>query len=282
MTIPSPTYTAHPIEAGRFGLDGGAMFGVVPRPLWSKKSEPDEAGRIPLSTRCLLLEGEGRLILIDVGIGDKFDAKHRGIYAMQDGPSLIDGIRAAGFDSSDVTDVILTHLHFDHCGGATAYRDGKSRVIFDRATHHVQRAHWDWALASNPREKASFLSENLQPLRDEGNLNLIDGAQAILPGIQVEPVNGHTEAQQIIHIDGVGDQRLVYVADLMPTTAHLSPVWGMSYDLLPLVTIQEKTEFLKRAVEGNWRVFFEHDPFVESAAIVMGERRAELTDHVAA
>ncbi len=258
------------------------MFGVVPRPLWSKKSEPDDAGRIPLSTRCLLLEGEGRLILIDVGIGDKFDAKHRGIYAMQEGPSLVDGVRAAGFDTSDVTDVILTHLHFDHCGGATAYRDGTSRIVFDRATHHVQRAHWDWALASNPREKASFLGENLEPLRGEGNLNLIDGAQVIMPGIRVEPVNGHTEAQQIIHIDGAGDEHLVYVADLMPTTAHLSPVWGMSYDLLPLVTIQEKTDFLKQAVAGNWRLFFEHDPFIESAAVVMGDRRAQLTDHVAA
>ncbi|MFT4604259.1 MAG: glyoxylase-like metal-dependent hydrolase (beta-lactamase superfamily II) [Rhodothermales bacterium] len=282
MTTPAAKYTAYSIEAGRFGLDGGAMFGVVPRPLWSKKSQPDEAGRIPLSTRCLLLEGEGRLILIDVGIGDKFDTKRRGIYAMQEGPSLVDGIRAAGFDPKDVTDVVLTHLHFDHCGGATAYSDGRSRVIFDRAVHHVQRAHWEWAMASNPREKASFLAENLEPLKAEGNLNLIDGAGPILPGIRVQPVNGHTEAQQIIHIDGAGDQHLVYVADLIPTTAHLSPVWGMSYDLLPLVTIQEKTDFLKQAAQGNWRLFFEHDPFVESATVVMGERRAELADHVAA
>ncbi|NNE69297.1 MAG: MBL fold metallo-hydrolase [Rhodothermales bacterium] len=282
MTSETPKYTAYPIEAGRFGLDGGAMFGVVPRPLWSRKSTPDDAGRIPLSTRCLLLEGEGRLILIDVGIGDKFDEKHRGIYAMEDGPGLVGGLRALGFEPGDVTDVVLTHLHFDHCGGATTWRDGASHVVFDRAVHHVQKAHWDWANKSNPREKASFLSENLDPLAAEGQLSLVDGLQEILPGISVEPVSGHTEAQQIVHIDGMGDGRTVYVADLIPTSAHLAPVWGMSYDLQPLLTIEEKTDFLRRAVEGDWRLFFEHDPFVESGRVVMEKGRPRLEDQVAA
>lgn len=278
----TPKYSAHSIEAGRFGLDGGAMFGVVPRPLWSRKTTPDEAGRIPLSTRCLLLEGEGRLILIDVGIGDKFDEKHRGIYAMKDGPGLVGGLRAQGYEPSDVTDVILTHLHFDHCGGATKWDGGTSRVIFDRAVHHVQRAHWEWAQKGNAREKASFLPENLEPLQAEGQLNLIDGAGEILPGIAVEPVSGHTEAQQIVHIQGMDEHPVVYVADLIPTSAHLSPVWGMSYDLQPLLTIDEKTDFLKRAVAGGWRLFFEHDPFVESGLVEMERGRYSLVDQVAA
>ncbi|MBO6576566.1 MAG: MBL fold metallo-hydrolase [Rhodothermales bacterium] len=278
----APSYEARAVEAGRFGLDGGAMFGIVPRPLWSRKTQPDDAGRIPLSTRCLLLQGEGRLILIDVGIGDKFDAKHRGIYAMEQGPSLVDGLRAMGVAPSDVTDVVLTHLHFDHCGGATTFRDGASRVIFDRAVHHVQRAHWEWAQAGNSREQASFLPENLLPLEAEGQLNLLDGNVDLFPGISVEAVNGHTEAQQIVHIDGAGDEHLVYVADLIPTSAHLPPVWGMAYDIRPMVTISEKEQFLARAAEGGWRLFFEHDPFVESGVVTQGGRKPQLDDLVEA
>jgi glyoxylase-like metal-dependent hydrolase (beta-lactamase superfamily II) len=252
------------------------MFGIVPRALWSKKTQPDDAGRIPLSTRCLVLEGEGRLILIDTGIGDKFGQKHRDIYAMEEGPSLVDGLRTAGFDTGDVTDVILTHLHFDHCGGATEMRDGRSRTVFANAVHHVQAAHWEWALAGNSREQASFLPDNLEPLAAEGNLNLISGAVDLLPGISVEPVNGHTEAQQIVHIDGAGSEHLVFVADLIPTANHLPPVWGMAYDIRPLVTIDEKTDFLKRAAAGEWRLFFQHDSRLESGVVLPGERRPEL------
>lgn len=273
----STTYTAHALEAGHFGLDGGAMFGIVPRALWSRKIEPDAAGRIPLSTRCLLLEGEGRLILIDVGIGDKFDAKHRGIYAMQDDAGLVAGLKTLGFGPDDVTDVILTHLHFDHCGGATARTaDGRLKPVFGRARHHVQRAHWEWASTPNQRERASFLPDNLEPLAASGQLELVDGAADILPGIRVEPVNGHTEAQQIVHIDGTGPDHLVFVADLIPTAHHLSPVWGMAYDIRPLVTIDEKEQFLDRALASNWRLFFEHDSKVESGRVVQGARGAEL------
>ena len=277
-----PRYTPYAIEAGRFGLDGGAMFGIVPRTLWSRKTEPDAEGRIPLSTRCLLLEGGGRLVLVDVGIGDKFDAKHRGIYAMRDDPGLEAGLKARGFAPEDVTDVILTHLHFDHCGGATRRTSGGLEPTFPNATHHVQRAHWEWARAGNPREQASFLAENLDPLAASGQLNLVDGTTNLFPGISVEPVNGHTEAQQVVHVDGAGLEHLVFVADLIPTSAHLAPVWGMAYDIRPMITIEEKTTFLERAAAGGWRLFFEHDPYTESGVLVEAGRRPELRDLVPA
>jgi glyoxylase-like metal-dependent hydrolase (beta-lactamase superfamily II) len=269
-------YTPYSIPAGRFALDGGAMFGVVPRPLWSRKAPPDDVGRISLETRCLLLEGGGRLILIDAGIGDKFDAKRRGIYAMEEDRGIVAGIRAHGFEPEDVTDVVLTHLHFDHCGGATAWTGEVSRPVFEGAVHHVQRSHWAWANERNPREKASFLAENMDPLADR--LNLLDGVTELFPGIRTEPVNGHTEGQQIVHIDHAGDDHLVFVADLIPTSNHISPVWGMAYDIRPLVTITEKTEFLARAEAGKWRLFFEHDPLVESGIATPGERGVVLED----
>ncbi len=258
------------------------MFGVVPRPLWSKKSTPDDLGRILLDTRCLLLEGEGRVILIDVGIGDKFDAKHRGIYGMEEDRGVVKGIQAHGFEPEDITDVILTHLHFDHCGGATEWKGDVATLVFTQAMHHVQRSHWEWANKRNPREQASFLAENLDPLARSGALNLLDGSTELFPGIRAVPVHGHTEAQQIVHIDAAGTDPLVFVADLIPTSAHLRPVWGMAYDIRPMVTIQEKTDFLREAIAGRWRLFFEHDAFVESAVVVEGARGAALEEHVSA
>ncbi|MEM1272111.1 MAG: MBL fold metallo-hydrolase [Bacteroidota bacterium] len=270
---PFGPYTLHAIETGRFGLDGGAMFGIVPKALWSRRIEPDAQNRILMGMRCLLIEGEGRLILVDAGLGDKYDAKFASIYAVdQEETNLHRSLAAAGFSADDVTDLVLTHLHFDHCGGATT-RDAEGRLglTFPEATVHVQRAHWDWAQRSNPREKASFLAENLEPIGASGQLNLIDGAGELFPGISVTTVDGHTHAQQLVHVSG-GGRTLVYVADLIPTAVHIPPVWGMSYDIDPLRTISEKETFLSEAAQNDWQLFFEHDASVEVVSLEQSDR----------
>src|SRR5690606_26097508 len=169
-------YSLHTIETGRFGLDGGAMFGIVPKPLWERRIQADERNRIPMHMRCLLLEGDGRVILIDNGLGDKYDRKFQDIFAVdQESSSLASSLREAGFTEDDVTDVVLTHLHFDHCGGSTRRGSGGLELTFPNAKHHVQRKHWEWACEPNLREAASFLSENLDPLSRSGQLELVDG-----------------------------------------------------------------------------------------------------------
>ncbi|GAB5519221.1 MAG: MBL fold metallo-hydrolase [Rhodothermales bacterium] len=272
-------YELHAIETGTFALDGGAMFGIVPKPLWTRSITPDAKNRIPMHMRCLLLIGEGRVILIDNGLGDKFDAKFASIYAVdQETTNLHASLAAVGVGVDDVTDVILTHLHFDHCGGSTRRNGERLELVFPNATIHVQRDHWHWAEQSNVREQASFLADNLAPIGASGLLNLIDGAQELFPGLAVEPMNGHTKGQQVVHIYDA-HQRLVYVADLLPTHAHLRPAWNMAYDLWPMKTIAEKAAFLERAVDGNWSLFFEHDAAVEVADVTRTERGVITTAH---
>ena len=271
-------YTLHAVEAGRFALDGGAMFGIVPRVLWERRIAPDARNRIPLHMRCLLVEGDGRLVLVDNGMGRKYDARFADLYAVDPAVALEASLDALGFSPADVTDVVLTHLHFDHCGGSTR-RDGEAlHLVFPRARHHVQKAHWQWAMHPNVREQASFLAENLEPLEREGVLVLHDGDGEILPGIGVRVVNGHTEAQQVVLVQG-GEATLAFVADLLPTVHHLAPAWNMGYDVRPLVTISEKARFLDEALAGGWHLFFEHDPDVELASLALSERGIHTTHH---
>ncbi|SHK96524.1 MBL fold metallo-hydrolase [Rhodothermus profundi] len=266
------SYTLYTVETGRFRLDGGAMFGIVPKPLWERYAPADERNRILLNMRCLLLEGNNRLILIDNGIGDKLDEKFRDIYAVDhDYAELHRSLQRLGFSAADITDVILTHLHFDHCGGSTRRVGDRLEVTFPNATFYVQRRHWEWARHPNLRERASFLPENLEPLEASGQLRLLEGPGEVLPGITVEVVNGHTEAQQIVRIDGP-EGTLVFVADLIPTHVHLRPVWNMGYDIRPLVTLEEKLAFLERAEANGWHLFFEHDPEVVVVSLHRTER----------
>lgn len=272
-------YTLHAIETGRFRLDGGAMFGVVPKALWEKKMAADERNRITMHMRCLLLEGHDRLILIDNGIGDKYDDKFADIYAIDhEYADLLGSLDTAGFSPEDVTDVILTHLHFDHCGGSTRRSDSGLELVFENAAHHVQAAHWTWAEAGNPKEGVSFMAENMEPLVASGRLNLIDGEGELLPGIELGTAFGHTEAQQVVKISDE-EETLVYVADLLPTVHHLRAAWNMAYDVRPLLTIEEKAEFLEDAASEDWHLFFEHDPDVVLANVEMTERGPRTVNH---
>lgn len=270
-------YTLHAIEAGRFGLDGGAMFGIVPKPLWESRIAPDAQNRIPLHMRCLLAEGDGRVVLIDTGIGDVFaGTKYADIYAIDaDAPTLLESLHAIGIGANDVTDVVLTHLHFDHCGGSTR-REGDRRVpTFPEATYHVQGAHWDWAVASNPKEHGSFLQDTFRPLADRGQLQRVDGPTTLFPGMTVRLVHGHTEAQQVVLIQDE-QHTLAYVADLLPTSHHLAPAWTMGYDVRPLVTMEEKADFLQEASANRWTLFFEHDPEVVTAEVASTDRHMKV------
>ncbi len=253
-------WTLHTLEAGALWLDGGAMFGSVPRPLWSRTNPPDERNRIRLAMRCLLLVGHGRRVLVDVGLGDKPDAKFRDIFRYEDTPTLEDSLAAAGFGPGDVTDVVLTHLHFDHAGGATV-RDGDVlRPSIPGARWYVQRRNWENAHAPNPRERASYLRENFDPLESAGVLELWDGPDASpWPGVGLVLAEGHTHGQQLVRIEGGG--RIVYFAtDMIPTASHVRIAYVMGYDIAALQTMNEKQALLTRAVdEGAW-IALEHDP----------------------
>ncbi|NNE48062.1 MAG: MBL fold metallo-hydrolase [Rhodothermales bacterium] len=271
-------YILRSIDAGTFGLDGGAMFGVIPKPLWERKIAADNRNRIRLAMRCLLVEGQDRLILIDNGIGTKFDEKFGHIYDVDTNSSSLEGsLHGAGLGLDDVTDVILTHLHFDHCGGSTMRSGDTLAVAFPNARFHVQVDHWRTANAPNPRERGSFLKENLAPLASSGQLVLCDGETELFPGVSVMTVDGHTEKMQLVKLEG-GGKTLVYAADLLPTRFHLPAAWTMAYDVEPLVTIREKAAFLNSALEGNWHLFFEHDPEVEVGSVSMGERGPRVVD----
>ncbi|MBT8399238.1 MAG: MBL fold metallo-hydrolase, partial [Rhodothermia bacterium] len=266
------------VETGRFGLDGGAMFGVVPKPLWSRKIPADERNRIPLAMRCLLLEDGDRLILIDNGIGDKFDDKFTNIYNVSfSGSSLKQSMSDLGFGLDDVTDVVITHLHFDHCGGSTVKTPHGLEVAFPNARFHVQLKHWAAANAPNVRERASFLRENIEPLAESGQLSFVDGDEEIFPGVSAITVDGHTDHMQLVKISDE-ETTLVFAADLLPTRFHLAPAWTMAYDIRPLVSMEEKSRFLRRAVDNGWHLFFEHDPEVEVASVAVGEKGPEVVD----
>lgn len=251
-------FQVHSVVDGFFALDGGAMFGVVPRPLWERTNAPDDKNRIKLALRTLLIRGQGRTVLVDTGIGDKMSAKHREIYAIdQSGGPLPKRLAELGVKADDVTDIVLTHLHFDHAGGATA---------FPRAKVHVQRANWDWACTPNDREKASYLAENFEPIADAGLLELHDGPFTLLPGLSLLVSDGHTRGQQMVKLQS-GGRTILYPGDLVPTSSHLRTAWIMSYDIEPLKVLDEKRRLLEQAAREGWIVCFEHDPEVAACTV---------------
>jgi glyoxylase-like metal-dependent hydrolase (beta-lactamase superfamily II) len=273
-------YEVHAIETGRFALDGGAMFGVVPKPLWQRSNPSDEKNRIAMAARALLLVGGGRKILIDVGNGSKFDEKLVVIYKIDTSRfELLSSLRVHSIAPSEITDVIITHLHFDHAGGSTYRQDGQLLPSFPNARHYVQRAHWEAALRPTERDRASFFPEDFMPLKEHGLLEFTEGEGEILPGIGVRVMHGHTTALQCpIISDGV--TTLFCCADLVPLTPHVQLPWIMAYDLRPLVTLEEKRKMLADAVEQRWILCFEHDPTVAAARVKRGEKGIVLDSPV--
>ena len=269
-------YEICPLPAGLFGLDGGAMFGTVPKVLWEKNIPADDKNRIPMEARALLLKKPGLNIVIDSGnggdfiakYGEKLGSKFQEMYNVdQSGPSLIKSLTRHGITPEDVHHVILTHLHFDHAGGATTEKNGKLVPTFPKAQYYVQRKNLETAQKPNIREKASYFPANFEPLQQAGCLKLLEGdIQNLLPGVSVFVSHGHTQGQQVVKVSD-DKNSLLYCADLVPTSSHVRSAWIMGYDLNPMLLIEEKQILLKLAAEKKWYLYFEHDPFCDAATI---------------
>ncbi len=245
------------IETGNFKLDGGAMFGVVPKAIWQKTNPSNDLNMIDMAARSLLIETETKLVLIDAGLGDKQDEKFFSHYHRWGEHSIEGSIKNAGFESGDITDVFFTHLHFDHCGGAVIRKGGRLVPRFENASFWVNKDHWSWATSPNSREKASFLPENILPLKDSGKLNLIDGGENPL-GFDILTVSGHTE-KMMLPLLKFKNKTIVFVSDLIPTAGHIRVPFIMGYDTRPLLTLREKASFLEKASKNGFLLFLQHD-----------------------
>jgi glyoxylase-like metal-dependent hydrolase (beta-lactamase superfamily II) len=273
----------HVIETGLFKLDGGAMFGVVPKTLWQKTNPADENNMCTWALRCLLIEDGQRLMLIDTGIGDKQSEKFFSHYHLQGNDTLIGSIRKAGFHEDDITDVILTHLHFDHCGGAIAWNTQKDgyRPVFKHAIYWSNAPHWQWATIPNAREKASFLAENILPIQESGQLKFVERTDSFsreaFPNIDLLFVDGHTDSMMIPHIKYKG-KTIVFMADLLPSVGHIPLPYVMGYDTRPLITLEEKGSFLDTAATENFVLFLEHDSVNECCTLQHTEKGVRLAE----
>lgn len=268
----------HVINTGNFKLDGGAMYGVVPKSIWQKLNPPDENNLCNWAMRCLLIEDGNRLILIDNGLGDKQDAKFFSHYYLNGNDTLIGSLRNAGFSLDDVTDMFLTHLHFDHCGGGVKIENSKLALTFRNAQYWSTERHWNLAVKPNAREKASFLKENILPMQESGQLQFVKESASPFEQFDILFSSGHTDSMMIPKIRYNG-KTVCYMADLLPSVGHLPMPYIMAYDTRPLVSMEEKEKFLNEAVDNNYVLFFEHDPVNECCTLVRTERgiRADKT-----
>ena len=255
-----------PLADGEFRLDGGAMFGVVPKTLWEQRAPADSANRIRLGVRPVLVKAGGRNVLIDAGIGDKMPDKLTSIYGIDRRRHLGHALSAHGLTEADIDLVVATHLHFDHAGGFTAWRGGRLVPRFPRARYVVRRGEWEAATHSHARNRASYLPDDFLPLLDAGVIEFVDADEEILPGLIVERTGGHTEHHQIVRLSS-GGRTAIFAADLVPTIAHVDGPWIMSYDLYPVDTLRAKERLLGDAVAGEYVIFFEHDPDVPAGVV---------------
>jgi len=273
----------YPINTGNFKLDGGAMFGVVPKSIWSRFNEPDANNMCSWSMRCMLIEDKDKLILIDTGIGDKQSEKFFNYFYLFGDDSLKKSIESLGFGLDEITDVVLTHLHFDHCGGAIQMNSTKERyeTFFPNATYWSNEKHWKWATEPNAREKASFLSENILPIEQSGQLKFFtrDGGitKNAFPNIDLIYMNGHTESQMLPVINYKG-KKVVFTADLLPSVGHIPLPYVMGYDTRPLLTLSEKEKFLNTAVKEDYVLFLEHDYYNECCTLKNTDRGVRLNE----
>ncbi len=268
------------INTGYFKLDGGAMFGVVPKSIWNKINPADENNLCSWALRCMLIEDGGRLILVDNGNGNKQSEKFFSHYYLHGDDTLEKSLKKYGFHPNDITDVFLTHLHFDHCGGSIIREGDKLVPAFKHATYWSNKAHWEWAVHPNDREKASFLKENILPIEESGQLKFFDiapgtgnrlGETLFTDNISVRFVSGHTEQMMLPQIK-YKNKTLVFMADLLPSAGHIPIPYVMAYDMFPLTTLQEKKLFLTEAIENDYTLFFEHDPIYECCTLEQTER----------
>lgn len=264
-------YKLKTILSGYIALDGGAMFGIIPKPLWIKTNPADELNRVTLSTRNLLLISEDKKILIDTGMGNKWDEKSRNIYRIDPTIELEQTLELNGVKAGEITDVLLTHLHFDHTGGSTKEVNGKLIPAFPNARYFVQKKNFEWALNPSDRDKGSYIKENFEPLVKEGVLNLIDGEINFDENISFRIINGHTFAQQMIKISD-SSNTVLYCADLMPFVSQIRIPYVMGYDLQPMITVQEKKKYLQLAADENWYLYFGHDPQFAAATVKHSEK----------
>jgi glyoxylase-like metal-dependent hydrolase (beta-lactamase superfamily II) len=272
------------IETTNFKLDGGAMFGVVPKTIWQKTNPADSNNLIDMSIRCMLIEDGNRLTLIDTGLGNKQSEKFFGHYHLYGDYSLESSLHKIGFHKDDITDVFLTHLHFDHCGGSIQFNKDKTgfEPAFKNATFWSNKNHWQWATVPNKREKASFLKENINPIEDSGQLKMVEIPKTDFLtnselGFDILFVDGHTEKQMIPHIQYKG-KTIVYAADLLPTVGHIPLPYVMGYDTRPLLTMDEKEKFLNLAAQNDYYIFFEHDPINELCTVEQTEKGIRLKE----
>lgn len=271
-------YKLTAINTGYFRLDGGAMFGIIPKNLWEKTNTPDDKNRIKLATRNLLLEDGNRKILVDTGMGNKWNDKSKIIYDIdQDENSIERSLAKINLSPADITDVILTHLHFDHTGGSTKTVDGKIIPAFPNAAYYVQKKNYDWAMNPSDRDRGSYLKEDFLSLFEEGVLNFVNGEEKFDDEIDFLIVNGHTFAQQLLKISD-SSNTILYCCDLFPTASHIPVPYVMGYDLQPLVTVDEKKKILLRAVEENWKLFFEHDPETVYATVTSTDKGFKVNE----
>ena len=269
----------HSIETGLFKLDGGAMFGVVPKSIWQRTNPADENNLCTWAMRCMLIEDGNRLTLVDTGIGNKQDAKFLSHYYLHGEDTLDKSLAALGYNRNDITDVFLTHLHFDHCGGAIEREGDRLVPVFKHANYWTNEKHWAWAVEPNDREKASFLKDNILPIQESGQLKFItDEPNTVYQdGVSVRYAYGHTDAMMLPQIK-YKDQTIVYMADLLPSVGHIPLPYVMAYDMFPLKTLVEKKEFLQEAVDNNYILFLEHDPINECCTLQETEKGIRLKE----